>query len=186
MKLIFEKSVAGRRCAILPACDVDPVELPEGFARTEAPSLPEMSETDISRHYSELCRKVHGVNCGFYPLGSCTMKYNPRIDEEMAALPGFAGMHPLTPKHAAAGCQEVLETAKRYLCEITGMADMTFQPAAGAHGEFTGVLHQDHRSGLCPRHQPRHCSHVRLSGGEHPLRPQRLRGFGGPSEGPGG
>ena len=140
MKLIFEKSVAGRRCAILPACDVDPVELPEGFARTEAPSLPEMSETDISRHYSELCRKVHGVNCGFYPLGSCTMKYNPRIDEEMAALPGFAGMHPLTPKHAAAGCQEVLETAKRYLCEITGMADMTFQPAAGAHGEFTGVL----------------------------------------------
>ena len=101
MKLIFEKSVAGRRCAILPACDVDPVELPEGFARTEAPSLPEMSETDISRHYSELCRKVHGVNCGFYPLGSCTMKYNPRIDEEMAALPGFAGMHPLTPKHAA-------------------------------------------------------------------------------------
>ena len=140
MKLIFEKSVAGRRCAILPACDVDPVELPEGFARTEAPSLPEMSETDISRHYSELCRKVHGVNCGFYPLGSCTMKYNPRIDEEMAALPGFAGMHPLAPKHAAAGCQEVLETAKRYLCEITGMADMTFQPAAGAHGEFTGVL----------------------------------------------
>ena len=113
MKLIFEKSVAGRRCAILPACDVDPVELPEGFARTEAPSLPEMSETDISRHYSELCRKVHGVNCGFYPLGSCTMKYNPRIDEEMAALPGFAGMHPLAPKHAAAGCQEVLETAKR-------------------------------------------------------------------------
>ncbi|MFR8335152.1 MAG: hypothetical protein ACLU9S_24555 [Oscillospiraceae bacterium] len=78
MKLIFEKSVSGRRCSMLPACDVETVELPEGFARTEAPALPEMSETDISRHYSELCRQVHGVNCGFYPLGSCTMKYNPR------------------------------------------------------------------------------------------------------------
>lgn len=140
MKLIFEKSVSGRRCSMLPACDVETVELPEGFARTEAPALPEMSETDISRHYSELCRKVHGVNCGFYPLGSCTMKYNPRIDEEMAALPGFAGIHPLSPKHATEGCRDVLETAKQYLCEITGMADMTFQPAAGAHGEFTGVL----------------------------------------------
>ena len=140
MKLIFEKSVAGRRCAILPACDVDPVELPEDFARTEAPSLPEMSETDISRHYSELCRKVHGVNCGFYPLGSCTMKYNPRIDEEMAALPGFTNTHPLAPTEAQAGTLEVLDTAKGYLCEISGMDDMTFQPAAGAHGEFTGVL----------------------------------------------
>ncbi len=153
---------------MLPACDVETVELPEGFARTEAPALPEMSETDISRHYSELCRKVHGVNCGFYPLGSCTMKYNPRIDEEMAALPGFAGIHPLSPKHATEGCRDVLETAKQYLCEITGMADMTFQPAAGAHGESSPAScssssttrrgrqppHQDHRPRLRPRHQP--------------------------------
>ena len=140
MKLIFEKSVPGRRCAILPPCDVEEVALPEGLERTDAPGLPEMSEGEISRHYSELCRKVHGVNCGFYPLGSCTMKYNPRIDEEMAALPGFTGIHPLAPQHMAQGCREVLDTAKQYLCEITGMSDMTFQPAAGAHGEFTGVL----------------------------------------------
>ena len=140
MKLIFEKSVPGRRCAILPPCDVEEVALPEGLERTDAPGLPEMSEGDISRHYSELCRKVHGVNCGFYPLGSCTMKYNPRIDEEMAALPGFTGIHPLAPQHTAQGGREVLDTAKQYLCEITGMSDMTFQPAAGAHGEFTGVL----------------------------------------------
>lgn len=140
MKLIFEKSVPGRRCAVLPPCDVEEVALPEGLERTDAPGLPEMSEGEISRHYSELCRKVHGVNCGFYPLGSCTMKYNPRIDEEMAAPPGFTGIHPLAPQHTAQGCREVLDTAKQYLCEITGMSDMTFQPAAGAHGEFTGVL----------------------------------------------
>ena len=140
MKLLFEKSVPGRRCTTLPPCDVEAVELPEGLARAETPALPELCETDISRHYSQLCRQVHGVNCGFYPLGSCTMKYNPRIDEEMAALPGFTNIHPLAPKHTAQGCQAVLDTAKAYLCEITGMADMTFQPAAGAHGEFTGVL----------------------------------------------
>ena len=140
MKLLFEKSVPGRRCTILPPCDVEAVELPEGLARAETPALPELCETDISRHYSQLCRQVHGVNCGFYPLGSCTMKYNPRIDEEMAALPGFTNIHPLAPKYTVQGCQAVLDTAKAYLCEITGMADMTFQPAAGAHGEFTGVL----------------------------------------------
>lgn len=111
---------------------MEEVALPEGLERTDAPGLPEMSEGEISRHYSELCRKVHGVNCGFYPLGSCTMKYNPRIDEEMAALPGFTGIHPLAPQHTAQGCREVLDTAKQYLCEITGMSDMTFQPAAGA------------------------------------------------------
>ncbi len=140
MKLIFEKSVPGRGCTMLPACDVEEVALPEGLAREVAPFLPEMSETDISRHYTELCQHVHGVNCGFYPLGSCTMKYNPRIDEEMAALPGFTGVHPLAPAHTTEGCREVIATASRYLCEITGMDDMTFQPAAGAHGEFTGVL----------------------------------------------
>ncbi len=140
MKLIFEKSVPGRRCSILPRCDVEEVQLPQELRRQEAPALPELSEVDLSRHYTELCQHVHGVNCGFYPLGSCTMKYNPRIDEEMAALPGFAGVHPLAPEHAVTGCREVLDTASRYLCQITGMDGMTFQPAAGAHGEFTGVL----------------------------------------------
>ena len=140
MKLIFEKSVPGRRCTILPACDVESVSLPDSLRREEKPALPELSETDISRHYTELCKQVHGVNCGFYPLGSCTMKYNPRIDEEMAALPGFAGVHPLSPAQDRKGMQQVLDTAAEYLCQITGMDDMTFQPAAGAHGEFTGVL----------------------------------------------
>jgi len=140
MKLIFEKSVPGRGMQYLPECDVEEISLPAHLIRETALKLPELSETDVSRHYTELNKQVHGVNCGFYPLGSCTMKYNPRIDEEMAALPGFTGIHPLAPKHTTLGCQDVLETSKKLLCEITGMDDMTFQPAAGAHGEFTGVL----------------------------------------------
>lgn len=140
MKLIFEKSVPGRGCTLLPPCDVEPAYLPDTLRRDTPPALPEMGETELSRHYTELCHNVHGVNCGFYPLGSCTMKYNPRIDEDMAALPGFTNVHPLAPAHTTAGCREVLDTAKKYLCEISGMADMTFQPAAGAHGEFTGVM----------------------------------------------
>ena len=140
MKLIFEKSVPGRGQQYLPPCDVPEAALPASLVRKEAPKLPEMSETDVSRHYTELNRKVHGVNSGFYPLGSCTMKYNPRIDEEMASLPGFTNVHPLAPAYATKGCVEALDTARTLLCEITGMDDMTFQPAAGAHGEFTGVL----------------------------------------------
>ena len=140
MKLIFEKSVPGRGMQYLPVCDVEEVALPENLMRQTAPKLPQLSETDLSRHYTELNKNVHGVNCGFYPLGSCTMKYNPRIDEEMAALPGFTGIHPLAPEHTTEGCREVLDTSRNLLCEITGMDDMTFQPAAGAHGEFTGVL----------------------------------------------
>ncbi len=140
MKLIYEKSVAGRGMQYLPDCDVEEVSLPASLRRNAAPKLPEISETDLSRHYTELNKRVHGVNSGFYPLGSCTMKYNPRIDEEMAALPGFTGIHPLAPGYTTLGCQEVLRTAHDLLCEITGMDDMTFQPAAGAHGEFTGVL----------------------------------------------
>ncbi len=140
MKLIFEKSVPGRGTCYLPECDVEEVVLPQELQREQPPVLPELAETDISRHYTELVHGVHGVNCGFYPLGSCTMKYNPRIDEEMAALPGFTGVHPLAPVETTAGCREVLDTARTLLCQITGMDDMTFQPAAGAHGEFTGVL----------------------------------------------
>ena len=127
MKLIFERSVPGRRCSILPACDVEETPLPESLRRAEAPVLPELSEQDLSRHYTELNHHVHGVNCGFYPLGSCTMKYNPRINEEMAALPGFTGIHPLAPAHTVQGCRRVLELAQQYLCEITGMDGMTFR-----------------------------------------------------------
>lgn len=140
MNLIFENSVKGRRCTRMPKCDVPVKELPESMRRSSAPKLPEMSETDISRHYTKLAQRSYGVNCGFYPLGSCTMKYNPRINEEIAALPGFAGVHPLQPEHTVQGCLKVMAMAEQYLCEITGMDQMTFQPAAGAHGELTGVL----------------------------------------------
>ena len=122
MELIFEKSVAGRGNQYLPTCDVDYTELPAELLRETAPALPELSENDLSRHYTQLNKNVHGVNCGFYPLGSCTMKYNPRIDEEMAALPGFTGIHPLAPKHTTTGCQEVLDTSRKLLCEITDSA----------------------------------------------------------------
>ena len=140
MKLIFEKSMPGHRSDLLPALDVPAFDLPVSMKRAEKPALPELSETEVSRHYTELVQQVHGVNCGFYPLGSCTMKYNPHIDEETAALEGFTHVHPLADERDTAGCRKVLETAKELLCEITGMDDMTFEPAAGAHGEFTGVL----------------------------------------------
>jgi glycine dehydrogenase subunit 2 len=138
--LIFEKSRPGRGQNSLPKCDV-PVVMPgEKDKRELALHMPEMSETDLSRHYTELAKKCHGVNDGFYPLGSCTMKYNPKINEDMAALPGFTEVHPLQPEHTVQGCLRVMKEAEEYLCEITGMDSMTFQPAAGAHGEFTGLL----------------------------------------------
>ena len=138
MKLIFELGTEGRGLSLMPACDVPEYTLPE--ERTAPLRLPHVSENELTRHYTALCKRIHGVNDGFYPLGSCTMKYNPRIDEEMASLPGFANVHPLSPAEDRKGMQQVLDTAAQYLCEITGMDGMTFQPAAGAHGEFTGVL----------------------------------------------
>ena len=140
MELIFEKSRVGHGCSLLPACDVPVAEIPAREARKKAPRFPQMAEIDISRHYTELMKRTHGVNDGFYPLGSCTMKYNPKLNEEMAALPGFTGVHPLQPEETVQGCLEVLVKAEELLCEITGMDQMTFQPAAGAHGEYTGLL----------------------------------------------
>lgn len=138
MKLIFERSVNGRHCQILPPSDV-PYVMPE-CTRALPLRLPEVSENDISRHYTELAKATHGVNDGCYPLGSCTMKYNPKINEELASLPGFTAIHPLQPEHTVQGAMKVLFQAEQALCEITGMDAMTFQPAAGAHGEFTGLL----------------------------------------------
>ncbi|HWS42435.1 MAG TPA: aminomethyl-transferring glycine dehydrogenase subunit GcvPB [Pseudoflavonifractor sp.] len=140
MKLIFERSVPGRASTLLPACDVPVTSLPEGVRRESALHLPEVAEIDLSRHYTELAKQVFGVNDGFYPLGSCTMKYNPAVNEEVAALPGFAGVHPLQETHTVQGCLEVLATAEKLLGKVTGMDAMTFQPAAGAHGEYTGML----------------------------------------------
>lgn len=140
MKLIFEKSREGIGCSILPTCDVPVYSLSEGQARKEEWQLPQIAEVDISRHYKELVKRVHGVNDGFYPLGSCTMKYNPQINEEVSRLSGFTGVHPLQPTHTVQGCLETINELESYLCEITGMNGATMQPAAGAHGEFTGLL----------------------------------------------
>ena len=138
MKLIFEKGAPGQHLTLMPPCDVPEVAL--SHPRTEPLDLPHVSETELTRHYTALAKRVHGVNDGFYPLGSCTMKYNPKINEDMAALPGFTQIHPLQPEETVQGCLEVLHTSEKLLCEITGMDAMTFQPAAGAHGEFTGLL----------------------------------------------
>ena len=138
MKLIFELGVEGRGMTLMPECDVPEYQLPE--ERSEALHLPHVSENELTRHYTALCKRIHGVNDGFYPLGSCTMKYNPKIDEDMAALPGFTQLHPLQSIETAQGALEALHTLGAELGEVFGMDAVTFQPAAGAHGEFTGVL----------------------------------------------
>ena len=140
MKLIFEQSHPGHRSHFLPASDVPAAALPEDLARASALDLPELTESELARHYEALAQQVHGVNKGFYPLGSCTMKYNPRIDEDAAALPGFTGVHPLQSETTSRGCREVLRQAEERLTAVTGMDRMTFQPAAGAHGEYMGLL----------------------------------------------
>lgn len=138
MNLIFERSRSGRGCSILPPCDTPEAPLAAEYSRKKPLHLPQIAECDINRHYTALAKQAYGVNDGFYPLGSCTMKYNPKINEETAAL--FTNIHPLQPVHTVQGCLEVLSLSEKYLCEITGMDAMTFQPAAGAHGEFTGLL----------------------------------------------
>lgn len=138
--LIFEKSRPGRKMEYIGKCDVPELTLPEKYRRKQMLHLPEMSENDLSRHYTELAKKSYGINDGFYPLGSCTMKYNPKVNEEVAALDGFTQIHPLQPLHTVQGCLEVMELAETYLCEITGMDRMTLQPAAGAQGELVGLL----------------------------------------------
>ena len=138
MKLIFELGTEGRGMTLMPECDVPEYHLPE--ERTAPLHLPHVSENELTRHYTALCKRIHGVNDGFYPLGSCTMKYNPKIDEDMAALAGFTQLHPLQPVETAQGALEVLHTLGTELGEVFGMDAVTFQPAAGAHGEFTGVL----------------------------------------------
>ena len=140
MNLLFEKSRSGRSLTLLSALDVPAADFDAELLRERALRLPELSETDISRHYTQLAQRTHGVNNGFYPLGSCTMKYNPRVNEDMAALNGFTRIHPLQPEETVQGCLEVLHTAENLLCEITGMDKMSFQPAAGAHGELLGIL----------------------------------------------
>ena len=140
MKLLYEKSRDGRALDILPPLDVERCELPSALSRKSPARLPKLSEIDIDRHYAALAKRTRGVNDGFYPLGSCTMKYNPRINEEVAALRGFTDIHPLQPIWSVQGALRALSDAQRWLCEITGMDQMCFQPAAGAHGELLGMM----------------------------------------------
>jgi glycine dehydrogenase subunit 2 len=143
-KVIFELSAPGRIAHSLPAPDVpesDPaVLLPAAFVRETPPALPEVSELDVVRHYSRLSQMNYGVDTQFYPLGSCTMKYNPKINEDMARLPGFAGLHPLAPEAESQGALALMFELARDLAEISGMDEVSLQPAAGAQGELAGVL----------------------------------------------
>jgi glycine dehydrogenase subunit 2 len=142
--LIFEVSKPGRVGYSLPELDVDKISIeeviPSDYLRTEDAELPEVSELDIMRHYTALSRRNHGVDSGFYPLGSCTMKYNPKINENVARFPGFSYVHPLQEEETAQGAMELMFDLQEHLKEITGMDEVTLQPAAGAHGEWTGLM----------------------------------------------
>jgi glycine dehydrogenase subunit 2 len=150
--LLFELGAPGRRGCSLPQPDipVKPLDelLPAKLRRGIPLALPELSEGELVRHYTALSTRNHGVDSGFYPLGSCTMKYNPKVNEEAARLPGFACLHPCQPAESVQGAMELLYRTEACLAEITGMKRVTFQPAAGAHGELTGMMliHAYHKS----------------------------------------
>jgi len=156
-KLLIEKDIPGSNAFALPPCDmtISPLadSIPVEFLRQEAPHIPELSEVEAVRHYTELSHRSYGVDDGFYPLGSCTMKYNPKINEWAARLPGFAQVHPYQTARTVQGCLQLISEAEKMFCEIAGMDYFTLQPAAGAHGEMTGVMiikayhthHQDHK-----------------------------------------
>lgn len=143
-KLIFEKSRKGNRGYSLPPLDVPSQKLadllPEKSLRKEKAALPEISESEVVRHYVNLSQMNHGVDTGFYPLGSCTMKYNPKINEDVARLQGFAALHPYQKEEMVQGAMRLLKDIEEYLCQIGGMDKTTLQPAAGAHGELTGLM----------------------------------------------
>lgn len=137
--LMCELSVPGRVGVRFPEPDVPTADLPENLTRDDLP-LPEMAEVDVVRYFTRLSQLNHGVDIGFYPLGSCTMKYNPKINEEVARLPGFAHLHPLQPIVTSQGALAIMYQLQEWLKEIGGFAGVSLQPAAGAHGELTGVL----------------------------------------------
>ncbi|WP_152392650.1 aminomethyl-transferring glycine dehydrogenase subunit GcvPB [Paenibacillus guangzhouensis] len=142
--LIFELSQPGRVAYALPECDVPEVSLsewiPESYLRTEPAALPEVYEVDVIRHYTALSRRNFGIDNGFYPLGSCTMKYNPKINEDVARFAGFAKIHPYQPESSIQGALGMMYTLQQDIAALTGMDQVTLQPAAGAHGEWTGLM----------------------------------------------
>lgn len=142
--LIFESSTPGRIGYSLPELDIPEVNVeelvPQEYLRKEAAALPEVSELDIMRHFTALSKRNHGLDSGFYPLGSCTMKYNPKVNEAVARFNGFAHLHPLQDESSVQGALELMYDLQQHLKEITGMDEVTLQPAAGAHGEWTGLM----------------------------------------------
>ena len=142
-KLIFELSKEGRRGYTLPENRLQQYStdtLPASLKREAELMLPEVSEFDVVRHYTNVSNKNFGVDTGFYPLGSCTMKYNPKLNEEMAALPAFTSLHPLQPEETVQGALELYYNLSHALAEISGLAEFTLNPFAGAHGELTGLM----------------------------------------------
>jgi glycine dehydrogenase subunit 2 len=140
VKLIFEKSQPGRRGGELPKPDVPPVEAPAELRRSRPPRLPELSEPEILRHFTELSTRNFGIDTGFYPLGSCTMKYNPRVNERLVMVPGFRDLHPYQDEEACQGALELMWRLEQALVEISGLHACSLQPAAGSQGELTGLM----------------------------------------------
>lgn len=140
MKTIYERSVKGRSAASLPVSGSPEYKLEAKYESAYSPKLPEVGEIDIARHYTALSRRAFGVDTGFYPLGSCTMKYNPKLNEYLASLEGFSMIHPLQDERYSQGALELIYNLGKSLEAITGMNAFTLQPAAGAHGEYTGLL----------------------------------------------
>jgi glycine dehydrogenase subunit 2 len=140
-KLIYEKSQAGRRASEIPRPEGLPaVEVPTELRRAEPPRLPELAEPEVLRHFTELSTRNFGIDTGFYPLGSCTMKYNPRVNERIVALPGFKDLHPLQEEDGAQGALELMWRLQEILAEVTGLDAVSLQPAAGSQGELTGLM----------------------------------------------
>jgi len=137
--IIYDLGAPGRRGIEMPEPDVPLAKLPAGLVRDDL-DLPEVSEIDVVRHFTRLSQLNHGIDKDFYPLGSCTMKYNPRLNEDMARLPGFAGIHPYQDPSSAQGALELMFDLQQWLMELGGFAGVSLQPAAGAHGEFSGIL----------------------------------------------
>jgi glycine dehydrogenase subunit 2 len=141
VKLIYEKSKAGRRASAIPQYgNLPAAEVPEELRRAEPPRLPEVPEFELIRHFTELSTRNFGIDNGFYPLGSCTMKYNPRVNERLVAMPGFANLHPLQDEAGTQGALELEWRLQEILAEVTGLDAVSLQPAAGSQGELTGLM----------------------------------------------
>ncbi len=140
MEFIYEKSRPGRRAGRLPDYGLPVPEVPAHLARKQPPRLPELAENEIVRHFTNLADRNFGIDTGFYPLGSCTMKYNPRVNERLTTLPGFAGLHPHQEDEGAQGALELMWELQQVLAEVAGLPAVTLQPAAGSQGELTGLM----------------------------------------------